>query len=97
MDGSGAGSGVGYDLPETLRQMTQLRIIDLINCLAAGIQNDCRRAVSVAPVPEWHSVVCMSRTISEDRGCLDGRRYGNFVTSLSGALWMRPPHRRYPL
>ena len=29
-------------------------------------------------------------------GCLGGRRYGNLVSSDTGALWIRPPHRRMP-
>ena len=57
-EGSGAGSGAGYEFPEVLLHITQVRSKDLINCRPAGIQYDCHRAVRVAPVPEWHSVLC---------------------------------------
>ena len=67
MDGIGAGFGVRYGFPETFMQMMQLHSSDLLQLVS-------NRIVSVTAVPKWHSAVCISRTISEDSGCLDGRR-----------------------
>ena len=94
--GRGGGSGAGYSFPVILRQVTQWCNIDLTYWRAAGIQYDCRKAVTVMAVPEWQSLTCMSRMTNLDSECLEGSRYGNLVVSLTGALWMRPPQRSNP-
>lgn len=70
----GGGSGAGYGFPLALQQVTQWCNIDLMYWHAAGIQYDYRRAVTVAVVPEWLSLTCISRMTNLDSECLESSR-----------------------
>ena len=55
---------------------------------AAGIQYVCHKAVTVAVVPEWQSLIWITNL---DSKCLKGSKYGNLVALLTGVLWICPP------
>ena len=59
-------------------------------------QNLSRNLESTWSFPPWPVFSCISFTRREDTGESEERIRGNFISSDTGALWMRPPTRNNP-
>ena len=84
--GNGGGSGELYGCPETLRQITHLKMADLTRCRMLGIQNFCHRNVTVLSKPECRWLKWASSITNAVNLSFGGSRYGDFASSSSGAL-----------